>query len=589
MKKGLCLTLTLITIALLCTSAYSVTLNISSIPDIIISDTEDNTTIDNNFFRMTGEGLVPVLDFDNKVKFSDGSSSESEVKWSFVEYADEADWLAVTPTGDNWIAINDQTQNTGSIWESMGDAELRQHGSPAEFRNIKLSPLGDSAPFDPPDSAYLIPNSHLVELVATYKGTTGNTSDTETIIVYAEDGTYDHFSEIIVWNDDEFGDHSTASWNWTDLAEFLPVKFPAATSSYEETSTGNGDWALALESTDTTADGDYSAGGFLRYGTWFTPYGPEVIDYTSEQIYKARWSLVSSQSTAIDQPAFRVRYSTPHGTCSATSLHQTDALNTRPYALSDDPGNLTELLHYWYPAQFAMDAIHADAGLTAQYDIGLAVDMHDGRPASVGKMWVANVDIIGMNVPDDVTPVYSAPTPDAFSATDWGVYELDELDPTNPDPATVTSSLDASSGLTMGVTSRTGTGLRMALWTCSAGPTLAADKLYRLTYTIKTAGTSDVLPTMRARVYSSDVDLFSSNLLVPNDAGGGIKANGHANPGTTEIPFVTYLPIEAGKFTATDKLWFSLDMYGGFIGTGGDGFAGTYYATTAKLEVLTLQ
>jgi hypothetical protein len=87
MKRGL-LTLTIVAIALLCSSVYAYAPVIGNIPDIIIGDMEDNGTscglTDLNFFRFTD-----AFNFDEYVTAETGDPDAGTtypqiVRWSFL-------------------------------------------------------------------------------------------------------------------------------------------------------------------------------------------------------------------------------------------------------------------------------------------------------------------------------------------------------------------------------------------------------------------------------------------------------------------------------------------------------------------------
>ena len=579
MKKGFLLTLTLVTIALLCTSAYGVTITVDDLPDVIISDVEDTVgTIDSNFFRFTD-----VFNLDDIVTFSDLSSSQSLVKWSFLEFEDDGGVPGLLAT-TNHIAINEIEQNPGGVSGvfNPGAFELRGAGVNVDIQNIAASPLAGSAPFPDPAAGDLDPR--WVDLIAAYSGATGNTSDTATIAVYSfdNDAEGDRFSSAfspgieIVYEEDDFGDGSTPDWLWFNLEDLGVTQMPAPASSYEETSTGNGDFALGFESTDTAADGIWRETGtaFQVYGSWITPGSP--IDYEAGQVYMARWSVVTDQATAADQPNLRFRFSTPHGANGAEMISQTIA-DTRPAPLSNDEGNLTLLDHYWYPAQWVMDA-----AVGVSDGIGLAAEMQDQRPASVGKVLVAKVEVGKMAPPADVTP--------AYEATDFAEFGFAELDLESGDYP-VSDQIDTSvsaSGLSIGFPSRSIDNFRSATGTGAVGVPLVAGKLYRLTVEVS-SGANDVLPNFRVRLFTALNDQVSINLLTPSDDAGNDKLGGAAIPGATAKTFVCYLPVD--QFVAGSNLFVGVDAYGGSedtpeSATDGDSYDGTYSVTSLTVEEL---
>lgn len=574
MKKGLLLTLMLVTIALLCTSAYGSTINISSIPDVIIGDAEQNLTIDNNFFIYTG-----VFNFDDEVSFSptDYPSSKPDVKWSFIEYASEADYNSATPASSSWITINDEDPYTGSYWDPT-TGELRSaavSGSRADFRNIQLSPTPDNLPYDDPTTDPLDELApRWIDLIAAYAGTT---SDTETIIVYALDDGNDSFSDAPIWTDDF---EPTNDWTWSDLAAYYATEFPAPTSLYEETSTGNGDYAVGMESSDTTADSQWQTGtaGFMAYGSWLSPSSPMPIPVTMGKLYKARWSLVGDQTTALDTCGWRGLWRTGHGASSA-GYHQVNdpSQATHPSTISTDPNSPSDFEMYFYPPQDVQQYVKDN--LAAQDGLALAVDMTDGRPAAVGKILVSEVSVYEYDPPAAVTATYSAPP--FGTAGDFLVIEWDELNSLSADPSTVVVGVNDSTGVSVNFPARSGSGFRMGLVSqVNTGQAITAGKLYRLKLNV-TSGASDTnMSQCRIRLYTTLGDQGADIALNPSDFSGAASTKTYALPGTTGMELVNYLKVD--NFRSGDDMNFALDFYGG--STGGDDMNCTWGVTSVSLE-----
>ena len=578
MKKGFLLTLVILAVALLSTSAYGVTLTITEIPDILIGDEEENTTIDNNFFIFTD-----VFNLDDKVSFSDSSvTSIPLVSWSFIEYAGRSDWQSGTPASENWISINDIQQNPGSIW-TPGAYELRAaavSGSRADFRNIQVSPgtgLAGALPYDDPTAGELVPR--FVDLVAAYSDTDEGTSDTEDIVVALADGDFDHLSEVIVYQDDEFGDHSTPSWTWFDLGAAYPTEMPAAASAYEETASGNGDWALAFATNNTVADGLWgNANGFAVYGLWQMPAG-DFFDWTPGKVYNTRWSMVTDTGTAVDQPNWRTRYQAGTPIVSSVLLHQTTELGgetNRANPISINPASPSVFEHLWYPPQYVMSGIIADSGLNNDLTkIGLAIEMLDKRPASVGKIWIAQVVVLEEDEPAAGTQIYSAPP---FTETDF--TEL--LFAVGADPHDITTAYGTQ--LSIAFAGRTGQDFRMASIEKPSGLEDVEARTYRLTAQVS-SGASDILPVLRLRLQTSNIDQQAQQLITSAQSTGILNQLGVGIPGTTAQEIVTYLKV--ANFVAGEDIQFAIDAYGGaFAGGGADPYDGTYTFTGLTLEKL---
>ena len=154
MRKGLVVTLGVVALVCVVSPGFALAPIISCVPDIIISDTEDNTQTDDlNFFIFSD-----ALDLDDMVQ--DADDLPSDIRWSFLE----------TSPG-NSIRINGILSNTGSLIEP-GAFDLRTVSQYATFENILWS--GTATTETTMDS--------MITLVAS----DGTGSDTADIIVTTE-------------------------------------------------------------------------------------------------------------------------------------------------------------------------------------------------------------------------------------------------------------------------------------------------------------------------------------------------------------------------------------------------------------------
>jgi hypothetical protein len=131
MRKGLVVTLGVVALVCVVSPGFALAPIISCVPDIIVSDVENNTqTNDLNFFIFSD-----ALDLDDMVQDADDPSST--IRWSFLD-----------PSGT--IQINGILSNTGSLTEP-GAADLRTVSRYATFENIAWNaapPTADGATTD---------------------------------------------------------------------------------------------------------------------------------------------------------------------------------------------------------------------------------------------------------------------------------------------------------------------------------------------------------------------------------------------------------------------------------------------------------
>jgi len=160
MRKGLVVTLGVVALVCVVSPGFALAPVISCVPDIIVSDVENNTqTNDLNFFIFSD-----ALDLDDLVQDADDPSSA--IRWSFLD-----------PSGT--IQINGILSNTGSLIEP-GAFDLRAVSRYATFENIAWNAA--------PPSADGATTSVMITLVAS-DGTGSSTADIDVTTV--NDGAAD--------------------------------------------------------------------------------------------------------------------------------------------------------------------------------------------------------------------------------------------------------------------------------------------------------------------------------------------------------------------------------------------------------------
>lgn len=168
---------------------------ITTLPDIIIGDAEDNGASDSNFFVFEN-----AFNFDDYV--SDDLTPDADLKWSF----DEGDDPPLFPGATSWYTINDKSPvHVGTVAASDDTSSSAPHVNPApgnelrgvsetaSFRDIVFSPSPGSGPFpvpaDPDKSAH---------------------ADGKVITFHVSDGTFAASKSIIVKTIDNAPDTTTS-------------------------------------------------------------------------------------------------------------------------------------------------------------------------------------------------------------------------------------------------------------------------------------------------------------------------------------------------------------------------------------------
>jgi hypothetical protein len=148
MRKGLVVTLGVVALVLLVTPTFALAPVISCIPDIIVSDAEQNQTVDQNFFIFSD-----ALDLDQAVR-DDDTSPKSLLKWSFVE----------TAPGNSILinGISGLTAPTAATLKDPGASNLRAVSQFASVRNKLWSPVAGTLPFPNPGTASMNSTIQLV-------------------------------------------------------------------------------------------------------------------------------------------------------------------------------------------------------------------------------------------------------------------------------------------------------------------------------------------------------------------------------------------------------------------------------------------
>lgn len=185
---------------------------ISTIPDVIIGDAENNGPSDNNFFVFTD-----AFNFDDYV--TDDLTADVNLKWSF----DEGD--PATPAS-GWYQINGKTPVHVGTAAQVGDTssspshvnpaaanELRGVSATASFRDVVFSPTPGTGPF--PDPTEPDESAHATGKVVTFYVSDGTLAASKDILVKTIDNGFDGLTvdapAFTPFRDDTFDTNGTGT------------------------------------------------------------------------------------------------------------------------------------------------------------------------------------------------------------------------------------------------------------------------------------------------------------------------------------------------------------------------------------------
>lgn len=280
-------------------SAFANAPVLNDLPDVTVSDFEDNTGTDNNYFVFT-DAFV----FDEFV--SDDITPKADLKWSFDEVSGDdgvAQYYQIN--GKDPLHAGDAAIGTA---HASGDGthnppptanELRQGFTTASFRDIVFSPTSDlTAPWvGPAGSADQTAHAN-GKLVRFFVSDGFNVVSNDVLVNTIDDLPRDGISRASSWTPglptDTF---DTGSETWINN-NVLAVSTAAAGGSlqitYQATTSGApfkiGSWATRNVSGDGTNSLPYATVGTDKY-------------------VRGKFSIYSSQATGDLNPSFRMRVS----------------------------------------------------------------------------------------------------------------------------------------------------------------------------------------------------------------------------------------------------------------------------------------
>jgi len=462
MRKGLFVTLAIVAIALFSGSVYGYAPVINPIPDVVIGDAEDNLgwTIDRNFFRFTN-----AFDFLDYV--SDGDTTETLLKWSFIEEESPA----LTPT--DWFEISGITQTTvgNTITPGAKDLTLGATDYTPTIRDIYASPHSEDGTENGPYTGIVEGAQH--DKFITLYASDGALEDSRNVFVYSIEGELDALSGGAI----KQYTFDTDVEGWTFLPLNVPPDFSGATSGY------SGGRLTVSSANDATN----------RVGFWQSP--PTDIAYVAGNVYRARFLASSSQTVASANPQFRMRWVQELSLESVS--HVVNASAPQSYSLPTDP-TTKEYACYFAPILSG--------------DMGVTFDMLDFDAGQSGTHYVdqVTVDMFPDPAADTAVKTYSS----SADFANWAFL-------TNVGFGPVTSGVGTD---TLSITSTVANSSNYGWWQSSGAAnelTYVADKLYRATYTLTaTDADRDDLAQVRLRAQSEDGQMTAAMELNSQGVGG---------------------------------------------------------------------
>jgi hypothetical protein len=481
MRKGLVVTLGVVALVCVVSPGFALAPIISCVPDIIISDVEDNTQTDDlNFFIFSD-----ALDLDDMVQDADDPSSE--IRWCFIE----------DPQTANSIRINGIVSNPAVNILEPGNDDLRSVSQYATFENILWSGTNTT--------------ETAMDSFITLYASDGTGTDSVDIIVKTRNKTAQPYDvgppndgvEVALAHFFEFD--TQENWEWYTFGGLTEPTAHAA---------GGGTMSITTTGQQPTV-----------YGTWESSKNPQHAAPLAPKtgcVLRARYALSSPDGAAC--PGFRLRAnwikvyfeSSLNRWLSAFTDPDFNAEQQIVYATFDprhiagrEPGSSgqTYTLLY-YPEQTET--------LETTGIIYLALDMLDNDVLGAGDEGTISCDRIDVDWFDNPN-VGSGRLETAMSTTDFSTWQPGV---TIIDPAASTTGLQISataSGITISVAS--GNTLFEAV-ARSPAVTLEPGRYYRVTYTITNSQQAGgpFGPTVRGAINSLEF-IFGANKDL---AGGGL-------------------------------------------------------------------
>ncbi len=476
MKKALCVSLTILTIILLCGNIFAYRPIIGNIPNIRIGDMDDNagSTIDRNFFRFSH-----AFNFDEYVSRhpEDTDFSTTNIRWSFYE----TDGAFIDINGKTRLVSPDDALNPGAkeFTNFPNNDPVPRETSWADFWDIQACPQKWLGTYPTPGI--------LTDTILTFYASNGTEVDSKSILVKSVDGGFEpppppEPVDIITY--------PAPATYWTKSAPDDGTFINVANGPFYIAERVTSDGSIGISGSDVS---DRNV-----FASWETP--ANVIPYIPNNVYRARFRIWTDQSDTSKVPKARLRF-----------------------------GNAS---HFCYGIQYISSGINAPTPTAKDYwayylppDLTGASETHlvlyfglvDFTNAQSGALWLDEVVVQRFQVPPkgSGTPVVS------FNATQlaslWSLVNNVE----GYGPLTAGTS---ATGLYLESPTAVQTGgdlwglVDYAQWCyppSNSPHSWVANKLYRATFTLEVpdGATQTTLARVRMMIVNKPYDWIATNQL----------------------------------------------------------------------------
>jgi hypothetical protein len=495
MRKGLVVTLGVVAFFIAVSPVFSLAPVISCIPDIIISDAEQNQTQDRNFFIFSA-----AINLDELVR-DDDATTKAALRWSFVETAPGTS-IQINGIGGMVSPTPDQIKDPGA-------SNLRAVNRMATFRNVTWSPVAGSLPFPNP----------------------GASSMTSTLQMYVSDGTSYTGQAMLV-----------RTVNTGVAGTTLDAVIPQSQKSWLFTS-GSDSWTWFDGSPTYPAPTHTASGGTLQmakpsattgitFGGWESPKNPSVaLKARWGCIMRARYAMTSSVNGA-GCPGFRFQalwykvmdigggnfipdfLNQDYNDKAEVQVMTTDIPPVLPFVAGREPGTAGKTFTLlYYPQQIA-------TLMDASAIVYITCDMVDADSLNedLGTLSIDRVDVDGFARPDvGRGTAVAALTTTNFTSWSRAAGQIAGLGQT----PTTTGLVATKSATNLVITVPQGNKCLTASFS-SPGAALKAGSYYRVLWTVNTDRTasSDFAPYIRTSILGSYINWFAHKNL----EGGGTRS-----------------------------------------------------------------
>ena len=451
MEKIIMISVVFFLVVFFCGNGFSYAPIIGNIPDVYISDVEDNVgqTIDLNFFRFSD-----AFNFDEYISIhpEDEMFQIADFRWSFM--ADSEGLLLINKK--ETLSDPSEAYNPQDIGKELtgypNDVEVPEGGrekSFASFRDLVDSPEGSGPPWPDP-----VPGNDLNEIITIY-ASNGTYVDSTQILVVAQQEVPDYVGPFPIPTPTPLYD-SPATQGWT--------KSMSAMTDGSFLNAVDGAFYIAQHLTDGGSVGIAGDATENTYGSWQSP--DNDIEYIEGQLYLFQFRISTNQPDQDKVPNTRIiAEAIGDGILAASGAGRIGKGIFAPSQSGED-----------YRIYFAPPA-NLPAGVT---NIRLKFELIDFDLNEEGTNYLDEVEIARTDLPspDDATLIGIWTPP----FLDWSSLVLSDpfgtstpgSDPTGiyiETPASVTSDAINYGSWTLGA--------------ANSGISFESDRLYRCVYTLQ--------------------------------------------------------------------------------------------------------